>query len=137
MKKLLCLLSTIPMLALAPAAMASCSDGLTEVSWNKSPDGYCRIFFPNCSSAALGNSRSYLREVNGPWEVLCVGDQGLYDSYYNVTIQEANQTFNTEFGQMGSNYESEFSKWLHDNCQRFCAEAAQDVQAEMTRAIEE
>ncbi|MCL2338903.1 MAG: hypothetical protein FWC51_03025 [Proteobacteria bacterium] len=108
----------LPTVAKASAG-ASCSDGLTQQTWDGTPAGYCRIFFPNCTADALGKRLSYSRETT-PDEVICVGEKGAYTGFYQVTLKEANGLFNTSFDKMGVNYGGDLSKWLYDNCTGFC-----------------
>jgi hypothetical protein len=118
MKKLLC----ASLLSIAPAmAFAACSDGAAEKIWDKTPAGYCKIFFPECAGDSLGKRLSYSRENADGAEVLCTGAKGEYDSYYKVSIADANSAFKTDFEKMGVNYTSELSQWLFENCRKYCA----------------
>lgn len=125
MKKVL--FALIPVIALISNAMAGCADGLTEKEWDKTASGYCKIFFPNCSTDDLGTRVKYSREIeNG--ELLCVGQGGAYQDFYRVSISDANAVLDTEFTKMGVNYGSDLSKWLFDNCQNLCTETVVDAE---------
>ena len=121
MKKLTCLLisAVAPMIAARAAFGASCSDGLTQQTWDGTKVGYCKIFFPNCAADGLGRRLSYSRETD-PAELICVGASGAYTGFYKVTLKEANGLFNTSFDKMGVNYTSDLSQWLFNNCATIC-----------------
>jgi len=124
MKKLtrIALVAIAPTVAAASAFGASCSDGLTQKTWDGTPGGYCRIFFPDCAADALGRRVSYSRETT-PTEIICTGEKGAYTGFFKVTLTEANSLFNISFDKMGVNYASDLSKWLFDNCQTHCGGA--------------
>jgi hypothetical protein len=121
------LLSVIGALAIAGNAIAACSDGAMEKTWDKTASGYCKIFFPDCTKDSIGKRLSYSREYAGS-EILCTGENGRYDAYYKTSIRDADAVFKTDFAKMGVNYASELSEWLFENCQKHCDDTA-DVKA--------
>lgn len=131
MKKLLS--ASILSLAVMGNALAVCSDGLEEKTWDKTASGYCKIFFPECTADSLGKKVSYSREYAGG-EVVCTGDRGQYSSYYKVSIKDANSVFETNFYKMGVNYTSELSKWMLENCQKYCKDIEPVSQYDLKKA---
>lgn len=100
---------------------SNCSSALPSKDFESSKVGICRVFFPNCASGNLGTRNWYERFTSGGNEFFCIGESsGRFDYRVSLTLGRINSVFGQSFTQFGSQYKSDASLYLYNNCASVC-----------------